>query len=90
MTKAEGCNRWNYGHETRMYYIDEPTAMLDPDGRKEVISTIRELNKKEKVTILLITHHMDEVTSADKVIVMNQGRLLCKENPEKYFLKWMK
>ena len=50
--------------------LDEPTAMLDPNGRKEVVSTIRELNKKEKVTVILITHHMDEVIFADKVFVM--------------------
>jgi energy-coupling factor transporter ATPase len=67
--------------------LDEPTAMLDPDGRKEVISTIRELNKKEKVTILLITHHMDEVTSADKVIVMNQGKVVMQGKPREIFSK---
>lgn len=67
--------------------LDEPTAMLDPDGRKEVISTIRELNKKEKVTILLITHHMDEITSADKVIVMNQGKVVMQGKPREIFSK---
>ena len=67
--------------------LDEPTAMLDPDGRKEVISTIRELNKKEKVTILLITHHMEEVTSADKVIVMNQGKVVMQGKPREIFSK---
>jgi energy-coupling factor transport system ATP-binding protein len=67
--------------------LDEPTAMLDPDGRKEVISTIRELNKKEKVTILLITHHMDEVTYADKVIVMNQGKVVMQGKPREIFSK---
>jgi energy-coupling factor transport system ATP-binding protein len=67
--------------------LDEPTAMLDPNGRKEVIHTIRELNKKEKVTVLLITHHMDEVTYADKVFVMNQGRLVMQGTPKEIFSK---
>ena len=54
--------------------LDEPTAMLDPEGRKEVVATVTELNKKEKVTIILITHHMDEVTDVDKIFVMDQGK----------------
>lgn len=65
--------------------LDEPTAMLDPNGRKEVISTVRELNKKEKVTVLLITHHMDEVTYADKVFVMNQGHVVMQGTPKEIF-----
>jgi energy-coupling factor transport system ATP-binding protein len=65
--------------------LDEPTAMLDPNGRKEVISTVMELNKKEKVTILLITHHMDEVICADKVIVMNNGSIVMQGTPREIF-----
>ncbi|NLP35241.1 MAG: energy-coupling factor transporter ATPase [Clostridiales bacterium] len=65
--------------------LDEPTAMLDPNGRKEVISTVRELNKKEKVTVLLITHHMDEVTFADKVIVMEHGKIVMQGTPRDIF-----
>ncbi|MDF2537093.1 MAG: ecfA2 [Herbinix sp.] len=65
--------------------LDEPTAMLDPNGRKEVISTVRALNKKEKVTVLLITHHMDEVTYADKVIVMNRGKVVMQGTPREIF-----
>lgn len=65
--------------------LDEPTAMLDPNGRKEVIETVRELNKKEKVTVLLITHHMDEVIHADKVIVMNQGKVVMEGTPREIF-----
>jgi energy-coupling factor transporter ATPase len=65
--------------------LDEPTAMLDPNGRKEVIATIRELNKKEKVTIILITHHMDEVIYADKVFVMNKGHLVMEGTPRQIF-----
>jgi len=65
--------------------LDEPTAMLDPNGRKEVISTIMELNKKEKVTVLLITHHMDEVINADKVFVMNKGKVVMQGTPREIF-----
>lgn len=65
--------------------LDEPTAMLDPNGRKEVISTIRDLNKKEKVTVLLITHHMDEVIHADKVFVMNMGHVVMQGTPREIF-----
>ncbi len=65
--------------------LDEPTAMLDPNGRKEVITTVRELNKKEKVTLILITHHMDEVIYADKVIVMNHGHVVMEGTPRQIF-----
>lgn len=65
--------------------LDEPTAMLDPSGRKEVIKTVRELNKKEKVTVLLITHHMDEAIYADKVIVMDQGHVVMQGTPREIF-----
>jgi ABC-type cobalt transport system, ATPase component len=65
--------------------LDEPTAMLDPNGRKEVIATVRELNKKEKVTLILITHHMDEVIHADKVIVMNHGHVVMEGTPRQIF-----
>ncbi len=65
--------------------LDEPTAMLDPNGRKDVIKTIHELNKKEGVTILLITHNMDEVINADKVIVMDKGKVVMKGTPKEIF-----
>lgn len=65
--------------------LDEPTAMLDPNGRKEVISTVRSLNKKEKVTVLLITHHMDEVIYADKVFVMEHGKVMMQGTPREVF-----
>lgn len=65
--------------------LDEPTAMLDPNGRKEVIATIRELNKKEGITILLITHYMDEVTDCDKVIVMDNGKVVMQGTPREIF-----
>jgi len=65
--------------------LDEPTAMLDPNGRKEVIKTVYELNKKEKITVLLITHHMDEVTYADKVFVMEKGHVVMEGTPREIF-----
>lgn len=65
--------------------LDEPTAMLDPNGRKEVIKTVRELNEKEGVTVLLITHYMDEVIYADKVIVMDEGKVVMQGTPKEVF-----
>ncbi len=65
--------------------LDEPTAMLDPIGRKEVIQTIHELNKSEKVTVLLITHYMEEVIHADKVIVMDRGKVVMHGTPREIF-----
>ena len=65
--------------------LDEPTAMLDPNGRKEVIRTLRELNEKEHVTVLLITHYMDEVIHADKVIVMDDGKVIMQGTPKEVF-----
>lgn len=73
--------------EPKCIVLDEPTAMLDPNGRKEVISTARELNQKENVTVLLITHHMDEVIFADKVIVMNQGKIVMEGTPREIFTR---
>lgn len=67
--------------------LDEPTAMLDPNGRKEVIRTLRELNEKESVTVLLITHYMDEVIHADKVIVMDDGKVVMQGTPREVFSK---
>ena len=55
--------------------FDEPTAMLDPFGRKEVIRTIKEINKNYGITIVLITHNMDEAVEADRIIVMDNGKL---------------
>ena len=65
--------------------LDEPTAMLDPSGRKEVIRTLHKLNKKENVTVLLITHYMDEVIGADKVIVMDGGKIVMQGTPREIF-----
>lgn len=69
----------------RCIILDEPTAMLDPNGRKEVLNAVRELNEKEKVTVILITHYMEEVVYADKVYVMDQGQIVMKGTPREIF-----
>lgn len=65
--------------------LDEPTAMLDPVGRKEVMSTIEYLNKEEKKTIILITHYMDEAARANRLVVMEKGQILIDEKPREVF-----
>ena len=65
--------------------LDEPTAMLDPNGRKEVLRTVEELRKKEKVTVILITHYMEEVIDADKVFVMDHGHVVMEGTPREIF-----
>lgn len=65
--------------------LDEPTAMLDPDGRKEVLRTVHELNRKKGVTIILITHYMEEVTDADYVYVMDSGSIVMQGTPREVF-----
>jgi len=73
--------------EPKCIVLDEPTAMLDPVGRMEVIETIRELNKEKGITILLITHHMNETINADRVIVMNTGKVVMNGTPKDVFSK---
>lgn len=65
--------------------LDEPTAMLDPNGRKEVIRTVRELNRAEGITVLLITHYMEEAVDADRIIVMDDGRIVMDGKPREIF-----
>lgn len=65
--------------------LDEPTAMLDPNGRKEVLKAVRELNEKEGVTVILITHYMEDVVFADHVFVMDQGRVVMQGTPREVF-----
>ena len=65
--------------------LDEPTAMLDPIGRKEVIRAVRALNDVEKITAILITHYMDEIVHADKVIVMDKGKIAMAGTPREIF-----
>lgn len=69
----------------RCVVLDEPTAMLDPVGRNEVVETIHELNDKFGVTVILITHHMREAVEADRVVVMNDGKVIADDTPKKAF-----
>ena len=65
--------------------LDEPTAMLDPNGRKEVLESVHELRKKEHITVILITHYMEEVVDADQVIVMDHGHVVMQGTPREIF-----
>ena len=71
--------------EPKCIVLDEPTAMLDPRGRDEVVSTITRLNKELGITIVLITHYMDEAVKADRVIVMDSGKVLTQGTPKEVF-----
>ena len=65
--------------------LDEPTAMLDPNGRDEVLSTLLKLNKEKNITVVLITHYMDEAVLADRVVVMDSGKILTQGTPDEVF-----
>ncbi len=65
--------------------LDEATAMLDPTGRRDVLQAVRELNEKEKITVIWVTHYMDEVVEADSVIVMNKGEIVLEGTPKQIF-----
>ena len=69
----------------RCIVLDEPTAMLDPHGRKSVIETVKKLNKEEGITVILITHYMEEVIEADHVFVMDDGNLVMDGTPREVF-----
>ena len=71
--------------EPRCIVLDEPTAMLDPRGRKEVIDTIGRLNREKRITVVLITHHMDEAAKADRVVVLNKGKVAADGTPREVF-----
>ena len=71
--------------EPKCIIFDEPTAMLDPNGRKEVIRTVHELNRAEGITMVLITHYMEEVVDADRVIVMDDGHIVMDGTPKEIF-----
>lgn len=70
----------------RVMVLDESTAMLDPIGRKEVLNTIIKLNKQDKITIILITHYMEEALNADRVVVLSGGKIILNDTPEKVFI----
>ncbi len=65
--------------------LDEPTAMLDPQGRKEVMDTIKKLKEENDITVILITHYMDEAVDADKVVVMEEGKIIFEGTPKEVF-----
>lgn len=69
----------------RCIILDEPTAMLDPNGRREVIRTVQQLNRQEGITVLLITHYMEEAVEADRIIVMDDGRIVMDGAPGDIF-----
>ncbi len=71
--------------EPQCIVLDEPTAMLDPLGRKEVISTLIKLNREKGITVVLITHYMDEAVLADRVVVMDNGKIVLDDKPEAVF-----
>ena len=70
---------------TKCIVMDEPTAMLDPQGRKEVMDTVMKLNKEFGITVILITHYMDEAVKADRVVVMDGGRIAIDGTPKEVF-----
>lgn len=69
----------------RCIVMDEPTAMLDPKGRKEIMATIKALNKDHGITVILITHYMEEAAQADRVVVIDKGKILLDDVPKKIF-----
>ena len=71
--------------EPKCIVLDEPTAMLDPKGRREVIETIGRLNKEKNITVVLITHHMDEAAKADRVVVLHKGQVALDGTPQQVF-----
>ena len=71
--------------EPKCIVLDEPTAMLDPKGRREVMETIQKLNQEKQITIILITHHMDEAAQAQRVVVLNQGEIVADGTPKTVF-----
>ncbi len=73
--------------QPRCIVMDEPTAMLDPKGRKEVMRTIKQLNREQGITVILITHYMDEAAQADRVVVMDKGTVIMDDEPHKIFAR---
>ena len=83
--KLSGGQKQRVAMEPKCIVLDEPTAMLDPNGRKEVLRAVEELRRREKVTVILITHYMEEVVDADRVIVMDQGNVVMEGTPREIF-----
>ena len=77
---------------TKCIVLDEPTAMLDPKGRREVLSALKKLNKDFGIAVILVTHYMDEAAQADRVIVMSKGKVEKTGTPKEIFsqVEWIK
>ena len=71
--------------EPKCIVLDEPTAMLDPKGRREVLETVTRLNREKGITVVLITHHMDEAAKADRIVVLNEGKVAADGTPQQVF-----
>ena len=71
--------------EPKCIVLDEPTAMLDPKGRREVMETVQRLNREKGITVVLITHHMDEAAKADRVVVLHRGKVAADGTPKQVF-----
>ena len=71
--------------EPKCIVLDEPTAMLDPNGRKEVLDAVEQLNREKGMTVILITHYMEEVVRADRVYVMDDGKVVMQGTPREIF-----
>ncbi|MGP1360931.1 MAG: energy-coupling factor transporter ATPase [Candidatus Fimenecus sp.] len=71
--------------EPKCLVLDEPTAMLDPKGRQEVLNTVKKLNKEKNIAVLFITHYMEEAVLADRIIVMNDGKIIFDDSPKNVF-----
>ena len=76
---------WVIAMEPKCIVLDEPTAMLDPKGRREVLETVTRLNREKGITVVLITHHMDEAAKADRIVVLNEGKVAADGTPQQVF-----
>ena len=73
--------------KSKILVLDEPTSMIDKNGRVDLLNKVLELNKKEKITVILISHYIEEITYADRVLVMNEGRIILDDIPKNVVLK---
>ncbi|MBP3201931.1 MAG: energy-coupling factor transporter ATPase [Lachnospiraceae bacterium] len=73
--------------KSKILVLDEPTSMIDKNGRLDLLNKVYELNKKEKITVILISHYIEEISFADRVIVMNQGKIILDDTPKNVVLK---
>lgn len=73
--------------KSKILVLDEPTSMIDKNGRVDLLNKVLELNKKEKITVILISHYIEEITYADRVLVMNEGKIILDDTPKNIVLK---